>query len=134
MLHIKDWDSVYENAGSRKLKRLNQVFLPNRFDGSKYAELITGENGVARYAAWCTLLGIGSQGGPGQRGYIRRSDGSLHTPVSLSLVTRIPAAVYEDAIPALVRLGWLEESTQARESKGKAALADPDNAADDSDF
>src|ERR1700733_10793811 len=124
LLHIKDWDSVYENAGSRKLKRLNQVFLPNRFDGSKYAELITGENGVERYAAWCTLLGIGSQGGPGQRGYIRRSDGSPHTPLSLSLVTRIPQAVYVDALPALMALGWLEETTQASESNGTSAAAD----------
>jgi hypothetical protein len=134
MLHIRDWYSVYENASSRKLKRLNQVFLPNRFDGSKYAELITGENGVARYAAWCTLLGIGSQGGPGQRGYIRRSDGSPHTSASLSLVTRIPANVYEDAIPALVRLGWLEETTPAGESNGTAGSADPNYAADNSDF
>jgi hypothetical protein len=120
MLHIKDWDSIYENAGSRKLKRLNQVFLPNRFDGSKYAELITGENGVQRYAAWCTLLGIGSQGGIGERGYIRRSDGSEHTAATLALVTRIPAAVYADALPALIALGWLEETTQQGKSNGKA--------------
>jgi hypothetical protein len=35
---------------------------------------------------------------------------ALHTTAaSLSLVTRIPAAIYEDAIPALKKLGWLEE-------------------------
>ncbi len=128
MLHIKDWDSIYENANSRKLKRLNSVLLPNRFDGSKYAELITGEHGVERYAAWCTLLGIGSSGGPGQRGYIRRSDGSPHTSVSLSLVTRIPAAVYVDALPALLDLGWLEETAQAGDSRPEdTAAAGPDD-------
>ncbi len=93
-LKIRDWDAVYENAGSRKIKKLPWVALPNNFDGSKYAELITGENGVQRYAAWCTLLAIASSGGPGQRGFFRRSDGSAHTAASLSLITRIPAAVY----------------------------------------
>lgn len=131
MLHIKDWDSIYENAGSRKLKRLNQVLLPNRFDGSKYAELITGESGIQRYAAWCTLLGIGSHGGPGQRGYIRRSDGSEHTPASLSLVTRIPTAVYEDAIPALVKLGWLEQANGAPPTPSASANGEVDDAPDD---
>ena len=76
MLHITHWYSVIENASSRKLKRLPFVALRNRFDGSKYAELITGENGVQRYAAWCSLLAIGSNGVPGERGYLRRSDGS----------------------------------------------------------
>jgi hypothetical protein len=130
MLRIKDWDTLYENANSRKLKRLNSVLLPNRFDGSKYAELITGENGVQRYAAWCTLLGIGSSGGPGQRGYVRRSDGSPHTPSSLSLVTRIPEAVYVDAIPALVKLGWLEKIAQLDKSSGNAK---PEPNGDDDD-
>jgi hypothetical protein len=111
MLHITHWDAVIENAGSRKLKRLPFVALPNRFDGSKYAELITGENGVQRYAAWCSLLAIASNGTPGECGYLRRSDGTAHTAASLSLVTRMPAAIYEDAIPALKRLGWLEEVT-----------------------
>ena len=71
MLHITGWDKLYETAASRRYVRLNRVFLPNRFDGSKYAELITGENGVQRYAAWVTLLAIASKNGTsGQRGYL----------------------------------------------------------------
>jgi hypothetical protein len=113
MLHITGWDTLYENAASRRYSRLNHVFLPNRFDGSKYAELITGENGIQRYAARVALLAIASKNGPyGQRGYIARSDGRPHTTASLSLITRIPQAVYDDAIPALTVLGWLDETEQ----------------------
>jgi len=110
MLQIKDWDALYENAASRRYTRLNNVFLPNRFDGSKYAELVTGENGVTRYAAWTAMLAIASHGSPGQRGQLKRSDGTPHTAKSLALITRMPVAIYEDAIPALLKLGWLAQS------------------------
>lgn len=128
MLRIKDWDQHFENAASRKLQKLYHVMLPARYDGSRYAELILSPHGVERYAAWCTLLGIaasGGLGGPGQRGYIRRSDGSPHTPTSLSFVTRIPQAVYEDAIPALLKIGWLEEIGASSDQPQPAAITEP---------
>jgi hypothetical protein len=59
---------------------------------------------------------------PGERGYLRRSDGIAHTAVSLSLVARIPAAIYEDAIPALKTLGWLEEVGEAN-TKGFTGIS-----------
>jgi hypothetical protein len=112
MLHITNWDELYESAPSRRYGRLTHVFLPNSFDGSKYAELITGENGPQRYAAWVTLLAVASRNGAyGQRGYLQRSNGAPHTSATLALITRMPQAVYEDAIPALIGLGWLEEAT-----------------------
>jgi len=110
MLHITDWGVLYENASTRKYVRLNAVLVPNKFDGSKYAEIITGENGIQRHAAWVTILAVASRnGGSGTRGYVQRSDGRPHTAASLSLITRIPQAVYDDAIPGLVELGWLED-------------------------
>jgi hypothetical protein len=98
--------------------RLPWEALPNRFDGSKSAELITSPNGVQRYAVWCTVLAIASWGPLAERGYLRRTDGSPHTPTSLSLIMRIPAPIYEDALSALIQLGWLEEVTAPGQKQG----------------
>jgi hypothetical protein len=123
MLHIVGWNTHYENANSRKYKKLSSVMVPNHFDGSRYAELITGENGVARYAAWITLICTAARGTVEQRGYLLRSDGTPHTAASLALITRIPAPIYEDAIPALIRLGWVEDVDAKQALRGKGGNA-----------
>lgn len=110
MLHITNWNAFYENASSKNFDRLQYVLIPNRFDGSKYTELIANKNGPERYAAWILLLITASRCGKfGQRGYLRRSDGTPHDAASLARITRAPQSLFEDAIPELLRIGWLEE-------------------------
>ena len=109
IFHVRDWDNVYETAETRKRKFLHWTPLPNKFDGSKYTELVDCPTGVEHYAAWCAVLSIASRADQARRGYLLKGDGTPHTAVSLARMTRLPERVFLEAIPKLVALGWLEE-------------------------
>ena len=47
ILRIREWDKNFENAGSRKLKRLEWVAIPNKTDGEGYtAQRVSGVMGL----------------------------------------------------------------------------------------
>lgn len=104
---ISNWDRIFENNRSREIKELNWVAIPNRHDGSKFAELMSHKNGAQHFAAWILIVQVASRVRD-SRGILRRGDGTPHTPLSLSLVTRCPETVFLEAIPRLLSLGWLE--------------------------
>lgn len=103
---IRNWEKHFENSLTRQLKGLSWVPIANKYDGDGYTALMENENGYAVYGAWITMVGIASKCTP--RGTLARSDGSPYTPNSLSRITRIPAKIYEMAIPILLEIGWLE--------------------------
>lgn len=103
---VKDWDKRFENNRTRELKEMNWFPIPNRFDGDGYTELVEGHrNGPAHYAAWVAICGVASR--CDQRGTLLRDAARPHDSVSLARKTRLPQALFEEAIPRLIAIGWL---------------------------
>lgn len=113
MLRIKDWER-YENSRTRQYDKLDWVPVPNTMDGDGYTALLDHKHGAAHLAAWYTLLAVASRRPRGLRGTLLRDCGKPHDAHSLSRMTRIPAAIYQEAIPRLLspEIGWLEEFQQ----------------------
>ena len=121
MLRVTDWNTAHENNRTRELKRLDWVPVPNRFDGDGYTALVDHEDGASHLGAWVVILEVASRCDP--RGTLIRSDGTPHSAVSLSRMSRLPVAVFEAAIPRLIKIGWL---TEAPERKGNKRIPQDD--------
>lgn len=106
MYRIVNWHDNFENNRSRELKKLDWVPIPNKLEGDGYTELLDHDNGAAHYGAWCALVLIASKCDP--RGTLVRDGARPHDFRSLARMTRVPVAVWEEAIPRLVHIGWLE--------------------------
>lgn len=102
---IRDWSKHFENNRTRELKELRFVILPNKHDGDGYTELLDHANGAAHYGAWCSIVQVASKCDP--RGTLLRDSARPHDSGSLSRLTRIPKAVFDEALPRLVTVGWL---------------------------
>lgn len=130
-LRVVDWEKHFENNRTRELKNLSFVLVPNKMDGDGYTELLDHENGVAHFGIWISILEIASR--CEIRGTLLRSSRTTsaesrtqvrngaeqvpdtqncplrpHTPQSLGRISRMPAGLYDEAIPRLVEIGWLE--------------------------
>lgn len=122
---IADWGRHYENNRTRDMVHMSWVPMPNRWDGDGYTELMDHPNAASHFGAWCLLVQVASRCEP--RGSLLRQSRTLlreprtqvrrgsypqsypHDAESLSRMTRLPAEVFEEAIPRLVSIGWLEE-------------------------
>lgn len=124
---IKDWDKHFENNRTRELKRLDWVPIPNKQDGDGYTELMDHPNCAAHLGAWYAIVEVASKCEPrgtlvraipqegavipqeGAQGILgSKITGKPHTPQSLARMSRIPATIFEEVIPRLVSIGWLE--------------------------
>jgi hypothetical protein len=104
---IKNWDKYFENNRSREMKRLEWVPVPNKMDGSGYAELVDHPNGAAHLGAWLAIIEIASRNET--RGTLVR-DGKIQTPQALARISRLPAALFEEVFDRLVNeIGWIEK-------------------------
>ena len=103
---IKDWDALYENHDSRKLKRLNWVLIPNKHDGKSYRRIIQMKDGVEIFAAWILILQVASK--CQERGILADKDGPL-TPEDLALKTGVKESLFKKALSALSdnNIGWM---------------------------
>jgi hypothetical protein len=110
-LRVRDWNKHFENNRTRELKVLTWFPAPNRYDGDGYTELIDHKNGTAHYGAWLCILGVASK--CEIRGtLLRDAAGGVKTPHdvrTLSRITRIPTCIFDEAIPRLLAIGWLEK-------------------------
>lgn len=102
---IAEWSKFYENNRTKELKHMTWVPEPNQMDGDGYTELLDHASGAAHYGAWEAILKIASRCDP--RGTLVRAGGKPHDPASLCRISRIPQAVFDDAMPRLVSIGWL---------------------------
>ncbi len=110
---IKDWDAHFENNRTRELRELRFVILPNKQDGDGYTELLDHPNGAAHFGAWCSLVQVASKCDP--RGSLLRDAAKPHDSVSLARLTRLPKTTFDEALPRLVSIGWIEiSSTEAQ--------------------
>jgi hypothetical protein len=109
-LQVRDWNTHFENNRTRELKNLSWFPAPNHYDGYGYTELMDHENGPSHYAAWLCIVGIASK--CDVRGTLLRKgpNGTSipHDERSFSRITRIGIDVFEEAIPRLIQIGWLE--------------------------
>jgi len=109
-LIVTDWDANFENNRTRELKVMTWVPVPNKQDGDGYTELIEEHPaGAAHFGAWIAILEVASKCEP--RGNLVRSTGEWHTVASLSRISRIPVTVLEEAIPRLIKIGWLTDAS-----------------------
>ncbi len=107
---IRDWDKHFENASSRKLKRLDWVALPNKTDGEGYTALVDHPNGAAHFGAWVAIVEIASKQNPRGNlpvGGICQDVGRICQ--ALGRISRLPAKLYEEVLPRLVEIGWIEQ-------------------------
>src|SRR4051812_15271607 len=100
LYRIRDWSKHFENNRTKELKHMTWVPMPNKMDGDGYTELVTHPNGAAHFGAWCALVEVASK--CGDRGTLMREGAKPHDSASLQRITRLPAAVFDEAIPRLV--------------------------------
>jgi hypothetical protein len=148
ILRIRNWKEIYENNRTKELRRMEWVPMPNRMDGSGYTELLDHEDGAAHFGAWVALVEIASRCEP--RGTLVRDsrrnmrecrtdlrdcrmnlrDGVVpHDSKSLSRISRISSAVFDDVIPRLLLIGWLEEVDPTDEMSHEGAGSPHEGAA-----
>ncbi len=123
---IKDWKLHFENNRTRELKVLAWVPVPNKMDGDGYTELVSHPSGAAHLGAWLAMVEIASRCEPRgtlvrahapQEGATRsqepapqgRTRPRPHDSGSPSRISRLPAAVFDEVIPRLLEIGWIEE-------------------------
>lgn len=107
-IRIKDWDSIYENNRTRELKKMEWVPIPNKMDGEGYTTLIEDHpNGPGHFAAFIALVEIASRQPKELRGIIPQGIAGLSQ--SLAKKSRMPARLFDEAIPRLIQVQWIEE-------------------------
>jgi hypothetical protein len=145
VLRVRDWNELYETHRTRPLKNLDWVPIPNTMDGDGYTELVDHPNAAAHLGAWLVILQIASKCDP--RGTLLRhvarsarktaapapESARSHTPQSLSRISRLPVTAFEEAIPRLLDIGWLETSEisdlgDSEKSARKTAAPAPESA------
>ncbi len=108
-LRIKDWDRHFENAASRKLKRLDWVAIPIKTDGEGYTALVDHPDGAAHLGAWYAIVEVAAKQTP--RGVlpvgIPQDIGGICQ--SLSRMSRLSPNVFREVLPRLLEIGWIEE-------------------------
>lgn len=105
---VKGWATTYENNRTRELKRLEWVPVPNKMDGSGYNELVDHPNGAAHFGAWIAILEIASR--QDVRGQLPQS--STGIAPALARISRLPLQLFEEVLPRLVSIGWIEPVSQ----------------------
>ncbi len=108
-LRIRDWDKHFENAASRKLKRLDWVAIPTKTDGEGYTALVDHPNAAAHLGAWYAIVEAASKQTPRGNlpGGIPQDIGGICR--SLGRMSRLPGGIFQDVLPRLIEIGWLEE-------------------------
>lgn len=58
---VHNWDGLYENKESRKLKTCRFVCVPNKHDGSKYGRMMAHPHSERLFAAWNAIVQVASR-------------------------------------------------------------------------
>jgi hypothetical protein len=106
MMRVRDWDGLYENNRSRRMKNTHWFPMPNDLSADSYVELLAHPEGTAHLGVWAGVLMVASRAKP--RGSLVREGGRPHDSESLALVIRQPEPVVRAAIGRLLQIGLLE--------------------------
>ena len=102
---INEWDELFENHESRKLKFLTWIRMPNTHDSVAYCRLMTRKDGPEIFAAWILLVQLASK--CSVRSELISSDGRPYSIQDIAVKTRAPQRIFEKAIPYLSEVGWI---------------------------
>lgn len=108
---IRDWDEHFECAASRKLLHLVWVAIPNKMDGGGYMTLVNHPNGAAHLGAWYAMVEIASR--QKIRGTLPDVGGICQC---LGKISQLPGGIFEEVLPRLLDIGWVEPYQQDTES------------------
>lgn len=111
---VKDWNTLFENAASRKLKGLGWVPIPNSHDSLAYCRMMSRKDGPEIFAAWILIVQLASR--CSERGILASSDGRPYCPEEMAVKTRGPERIFTLALPYLCSAGWLESEPSLGES------------------
>ena len=106
MIRIRNWETHFEKADSKKCRQMLWVAIPTKHDGLGFRKLVGRENGPAMYGAWVVMVAVAAK--CPKRGTLATEAGEL-TPDDLALKTGIPSGLYRDTIRTALELGWIEE-------------------------
>lgn len=104
---IKGWNKHYENNRSRELRRPEWFPCSNSFEGRGYMELCDNPAGTSHYGAWVMLLAVASR--MPARGLLVTDSGHPLSIKDIARMTRGSEAVFLEAMPRLLAIGWVEE-------------------------
>jgi hypothetical protein len=124
LLRIREWATHFENNRTKELKRMAWVPMPVKHDGDGYTELLDHENGAAHFGVWCFIVQLAAKCEPrgtlirtiveeDQKGAIPQAPATApHSPATMARISRMKVRDFEEAIPRLLQIGWLEEVTE----------------------
>jgi hypothetical protein len=124
---IAEWSTRFENSSSRKLKRLDWVAIPNSMDIEGYIILVDHPDGAAHFGAWIALIQIASKQFPRgnlPNGKTSQSLGGICQ--SLGRISRLPVNLFEELLPRLIEIGWVEILGESANVSGGSADASGD--------
>ncbi len=118
MYRIKDWYRLFENNRTRELKHMDWVPVPNKMDGTGYTELVDHPNAAAHLGAWLAIIEIASR--QKVRGNFPQVGAGIPQSVEgmskvLCRISRLPNSVFEELIPRLLKMEWIERFQQVDE-------------------
>lgn len=121
LYRIVDWEKHFENNRSKKLIQTSWVPVPNRMDGFGYLTLVSHPNGAAHFGAWIAIVEIASA--CDERGTLRRRGTALGAQ-ELALISHLSATVFEEVLPRLLKLQWIEQVTGGEQSSAPIGQED----------
>lgn len=107
---IKGWLKHFENNRTKELKKMAWVPMPIQHDGDGYTELVGRPGGAACFGVWCFLVQLAAA--CEERGTLVRGNSKPHDIKSFARISRMSEKSFEEAIPVLLEVGWLEEVTE----------------------
>lgn len=105
---IRDWDTHFEIAQSKRASSLIWVPLPNKHDGKSFRRLMRMRDGISLYGAWVLIVQVASKCSP--RGILADSDGPL-TSADIADKTGAPEKTIQRALDVCcdTAIGWIEK-------------------------
>jgi len=123
---IVNWDDLYENASTRKLKKLAWVPIPNGADSLGFLRMREEPDFSELYTCWILVLATASR--CSSRGVLASSQGKAYTAADLELKWRVPAGNFQRCLDFCLQLGWVEDTSgESATTSGESAtvLAGP---------
>lgn len=123
LYRIKNWNTHFETAQSRRYKSLGWVAVPNKHDGKGFRRLMRRQNREALLGCWLLIVQVASK--CPIRGTLCDIDGPL-SEHDLSDKTGARAATVRQTLETLseLEIGWLEKIQWTDEIAAKCVRAE----------
>ena len=118
--HIKQWDTLYETAETRKIRTLSYYAKSNKLVGEGIGLTLAQDDNVALLGTWVLIEALASTAPRDQRGWLVRN-GTALTPPRMAALTRVEAKHFVRALEFFCRpeVAWLEQIELPGDSPGE---------------